>query len=111
MRTLKKIGYKSSVSRSKTLLSEVNREKRLAFALAHKHWNHDHWRKVLFSDESIFTHQGRVLRESNEEFNLSCTPTTVKHSQGLMFWGCFSYHGLGPIVPLNGFVTGDIHAE
>jgi len=44
--------------------------------------------------------------EPGEELNPDCIAVTVKHSPSRMFWGCFSWRGLGPIVPLKGSVTG-----
>jgi transposase len=111
---LKKIGLRSCTPRPKPYISEVNREKRLNFALQHEHWKPWQWKRVLFSDESTFTlsqRSDRVWREVNEELKLSCISSSVKHSPSLMFWGCFAYVGLGPIIPLHGSVTGAIHAE
>src|SRR6266498_4023394 len=73
-------------------------------------------RKVLFSDESTFTQfeqgrSGRVWRETHEVFDPACIAVTVKHSPSRMFWGCFSWQRLGPIVPLHGSVTGAVHSE
>jgi len=114
-RTLKKVGLKSCIPRKKPLISEVNRKKRLEFALAHKHWKPRHWRKVLFSDETTITqfqqNVCRVWREPEEEYDTSCLAATVKRSPGRMFWGCFSYQGLGPLIPLRSSVTGLTHAE
>ncbi|GBB96753.1 hypothetical protein RclHR1_28230003 [Rhizophagus clarus] len=73
-------------------------------------------KKVLFSDEITFTQfqqgrQGMVWREPGKELNPDCISVTVKYSPSKMFWGCFSWSGLGPIVSLNGSVTGQIHAK
>ena len=43
--------------------------------------------------------------------NPDCISVTVKHNPSKMFWGCFSWNGLEPIVPLNSSVTGKTHAE
>ncbi len=43
--------------------------------------------------------------------NPDCISVTVKHSPSKMFWGCFSWNGLGPIILLNGSVTGKTHTE
>ncbi|CAB5373062.1 unnamed protein product [Rhizophagus irregularis] len=52
-----------------------------------------------------------VWRESGEELNPDCISVTVKHNPSKIFWGYFSWSGLGPIVPLNGSVTGQTHAQ
>ena len=71
---------------------------------------------MLFSDESTLTqfqqgHQGKVWYKSGKELDPDCIAVTVKHSPSKMFWGCFSWNGLGPIVPLKGSVTGQTHAK
>ena len=39
---------------SKPFLSEAMKAKRLAFATAHQHRSPHMWKKVMFSDESLF---------------------------------------------------------
>jgi hypothetical protein len=58
----------------------------------------------------------KVVREEygmnlEEELNPDCIAVTVKHSLSKMFWECFSWNGLGPIVPIKGSVTGQIIHE
>jgi transposase len=115
-RALKDARLRSCVTRRKPLLTDVHMANRLAWAREHQHWTVKQWRRVLWSDESTF-HQfqqnrhSRVWREPEEEFDPSCLSATVKHSPGCMFWGCFSYKGLGPLVALRGSVTGETHAR
>ncbi|CAG8830669.1 22138_t:CDS:2, partial [Racocetra persica] len=30
---------------------------------------------------------------------------------GRMFWGCFSWHGLGPIIPIHGRINGEVYTQ
>ena len=115
-RNLKKVGLSTCVPRRKPAMTQAHCQARLEWAHAHENWTARQWRRVLFSDESTFTqfqrgHQGMVWREPGEELNPDCIAVTVKHSPSKMFWGCFSWHGLGPIVPINGSVTGQTHAK
>ncbi|CAG8728659.1 33755_t:CDS:2, partial [Racocetra persica] len=76
--------------------------------LHHLHWSTHQWRNIIWSDESFFrqfssSHNIRVWRTPAEEFDESCLVPTVGRSPGRMFWGCFSWHGLGPIIPIHGF--------
>jgi hypothetical protein len=114
--TLKKVSLHLCVARSKPLISENNKEKRLAWALEREDWTIAKWKKVVWSDESTFSQfsQGRSLRvwrTPEEEFDLSCLTATVKHSLSRMFWGCFSWYGLRPLVPLRESVTGQRYAK
>lgn len=114
-RMLRKIGLRSCIARRKPFISEKNKKKRLEWALEHQDWTIQDWKCVLWTDESTFTqfqgYNSRVWRFPNEEFNSLCISPTVRHSSNRMFWGCFSWYGLGPLVSLQDSVTGERYAE
>ena len=64
------------------------------------------WRKVLFSDESyisIFSGKPVYARKPlGARFIANCVSQAPKHPLSVMIWGCFSYHGLGRIMVVNG---------
>jgi transposase len=115
-RNLKKVGLTACMPRKKPAMSEAHCQARFEWARAHENWGARQWRRVLFSDESTFTQfqqgrQGKVWREPGEELKPDCVAATVKHSPSKMVWGCFSWHGLGPLVLIKGSVTGKSHAK
>ena len=115
-RVLHATGLRNCVARSKPLVSSDNQEARLTWCQRHASWTVEDWQKVLWSDESTFSQfqqsrNCRVWREPNDEWSTSCLSATVKHSPSIMHWGCFSWHGMGPIVPLRCSVTGAAYVD
>ncbi|CAB5330701.1 unnamed protein product [Rhizophagus irregularis] len=113
---LAKENLHSRIPRFSPLISESNKAKRLLWARAHENWTVENFKRVVWSDESTYTQFrtsgfGRVWRESSEEFHENCITSTVQKSFGQMFWGCFFWVGMGPLVPLTGRITGAIHRE
>jgi transposase len=114
-RTLKKENLSSCIARPKPLVSPINALKRLTWCLARKDWTARHFRRILWSDESSFQLFQqvfcRVWHEPYEEWDIECLSCTVKRSPSCMFWGCFSWYGIGPLVPLINNATGASHVE
>ncbi|XGW04344.1 hypothetical protein V3C99_015479, partial [Haemonchus contortus] len=101
----------------KPLISPKNRKARVEFARRHQHWTSNEWSKVLFTDESKFNLFGSdgikyVRRPSGERYNPRYTKPTVKHGGGsVMVYGAFSFHGMGPILRIEGTMTGQSYAN
>lgn len=53
-RRLHQVGLIGRVGVKKPLISKKNRRARLEFAMQHREWTPEDWRKVAFSDESKF---------------------------------------------------------
>uniref|UniRef100_A0A3B3QF02 Transposase Tc1-like domain-containing protein n=1 Tax=Paramormyrops kingsleyae TaxID=1676925 RepID=A0A3B3QF02_9TELE len=105
--TLRRMGYNSRRPHRVPLISTTNRKKRLQFARAHQNWTVEDWKNVAWSDESRFLlrhSNGRVSiwRKQNENMDPSCLVTTLQAGGGgVMVWGMFSWHTLGPLVPIG----------
>ncbi len=105
-RTLKQMGYSSRRPHRVLLLSAKNRKRRLQFTQAHQNWTIEDWKNVAWSDESRFSLQHsdiwvRILCKEYESMDPSCLVSMVQAAGGgVMVWGIFSWHTLGPLVPI-----------
>ncbi len=106
-RTLKQMGYISRRPQRVPLLSAKNRKRRLQFAQAHQNWTIEDWKNIAWSDESRFLlrHSDgrvRICRKKHESMDSFCCVSMVQASDGgVMVWGIFFWHTLGPLVPIE----------
>ncbi len=103
--TLKKMGYSSRRPHWVPLLSAKNRKRRQQFTQDHQNWTIEDCRNVAWSDESWFLlrysdGRVRIWRNEHESMDPSCLVSTVQ-AGGVMVWGIFSWHTLGPLVPIE----------
>ncbi len=106
-RTLKQMGYSSRRPHRVPLLWAKNRKRRLQFAQAHQNRTIEDWKNVAWSDESqiLLRHSDgrvRIWRKEHESIDPSCLVSTAQAGGGcVMAWGMFSWHPLGPLVPIE----------
>ena len=114
-RSLHSLGLSSCVAPQKPLITATNMEKRYEWALEHQDWSVRHFKRVLWSDETyvrlFLGSPGRVWREPSEKWEIDCIGSSVGRSPGRMYWGCFSWFGVGPLVPLKSNSNGKLHLE
>ena len=106
-RKLLKCGLKGCITARKPLHSAVHRKKRLEWCQQRKDLTPEQWKKILFSDESIFElipgRRAFVRRRKGESFHHDCLVSTVKHGGGKMqVWGCMGASGVGTLKVVTG---------
>ncbi len=104
-RTLKQIGYSSRRTHRVPLLSAKNRTWRIQFTQAHQNWTIEDWKNVAWSDESRFLlhSDGRVSIWCKRTWKYGSILPCLNGSSGggVMVWRIFSWHTLGPLVPIQ----------
>ncbi len=101
------MGYSSRKPHRVPLLSAKNRKRRLQFEQAHQNCTIEDWKNVTWSDESRFLLQHsdgrvRIWLKEYEGMDPSYLVSKVQAAGGgVMVWGIFSWHTLGPLVPIE----------
>ena len=66
-RGLKEVGMKSVVKTNRPFLSKKHRKERMEFAIAHKDWTVEDWKRVIWSDETKINRFGSDGRNGHGE--------------------------------------------
>ena len=116
-RRLCDVGLNERIARKVPYLTERHKKRRYHWAKQHRHLTIQNWEEKVFSDESKQNRTGSdgrmyVRRRKNEEFNQKVTQGTVKGGVGsVLFWGCFTANGLGPIARIQGTMNAEMYTD
>jgi len=117
-RHMKVAGMKAVVKRKKPLLSKRHRRERLDFAIKHKDWTMEDWKKVVWSDETKINRLGSdgrkwVWKKAGEPLSDRLVEGTLKFGGGsLMVWGCMLWDGVGYVCKIEGKMKwGPLHQD
>ena len=87
------------------------------FALAHKDWTLEDWKRIISSDETKINRLGSDRRkytwkEEGEGLSDRLVEGTVKFGGGnLMMWGCMTWDGVGYATKIDGKIDGELYTE
>lgn len=111
------VGLKGRRPRKKPFISEVNRKKRLDFALKYRHKPLEFWKSVIFSDESKFEvfrpkNVLKVWRKSKTAYDVKNILPTIKHGGGnVIVWGCMASNGVGNLAFIDNRMTARMYID
>ena len=107
---LNALGFESGIQLKKPLLKPNHIAKRLAVCQEWLYWPDEKWKRIIYSDETKINlrnsdGQVKIWRGRGERLLQKNIINTVKFAGGsVMFWGCFSYSGVGNLVVIDGIM-------
>ena len=113
---LDEIGFGSYTPRKKSLLTPNQELHRLNWCWEKHNWKVQ-WKDIIWSDESRFVlfesdDWVRIWRKPGEAYHQEYIKPTVKFDgESVMFWGCFSWDGVGPLIPVEKIINSDIYVN
>lgn len=117
-RSLRLEGLRAYVRGAKPELDDNHKRQRLKFAMDHKDWVVDDWKRVVFSDECSISRVGSYGREFyyNKPGRQPLQPhqvrPTMKFGGGkIMIWGCITCRGPGDASWIEGTMDADTYLE
>jgi transposase len=116
-RHLGQAGMKAVVKRNRPFLSKRHRRARLDFAVAHKDWTVEDWKRVAYSDEVKINRLGSdgriwVWKKPGEGLSDRLVRGTVKFGGGsVMLWGCMMWDGVGNACKIDGRMDADLYVQ
>jgi hypothetical protein len=116
-RCLKEAGMKPVVVQKRPRLLPCHRRERLDFAIAHKDWTMEDWKRVVWSDETKINRLGSDGRKWGWKQGSGPLPErlisgTLKFGGGsLMMWGCMLWDGVGNACRIDVRMTGQLYTE
>ena len=84
----------------KYMLTTEDKKRRLKFAMEHRHWTIDDWKKVIFTDETQIPmfgsggYQFIWVRPNNRISPFHIIPQVFKQGGSIMIWGCVTHLGI-----------------
>ena len=114
---LKKSGMKAVVKSKRPLLSARHRKNCMDFAIAHRDWTIEDWKKVIWSDETKINRLGSdgrkwAWKKAGEGLSDRLVQGTVKFGGGsVMVWGCITWQGVGHAAKIDGRMDGDLYLQ
>ena len=96
-------GYHRRKARKKPSLTDVQKAKRLRFALDHPGWSCEDWQQVIWTDEcyvwlSGFRGNIWITRCCGEEYEEACISPKFKKENAIMIWGAILGGTKAPLV-------------
>jgi DDE superfamily endonuclease/Transposase len=120
-RHLKAAGMKAVTKKKMPFLSQRHCQARMDFALAHKDWTLEDWKRVVWSDETKINRLGsdgkkwawkKAGEKSGGVISDRLVEGTMKFGGGsVMVWGCMMWEGVGYACKIDGRMDADLYVK